>query len=77
MVASVLARSAGGMPCWSKLPAGRARGHPLREPSLREMSVACCEAGACAGVVDWSAGGVGELNRFGISWGLGPRHKVT
>ena len=28
---------------------------------------------AALAVVDWSAGGVGELNRFGIS---GPRHKV-
>ena len=28
---------------------------------------------AALAVVDWSAGGVGELNRFGIS---GPRHEV-
>ena len=24
---------------------------------------------AALAVVDWSVGGVGELNRFGISWG--------
>ena len=31
MVASILARSAGVMPCWSKLPAGRPVGTPFSD----------------------------------------------